>query len=191
MRQETANRIGEAMTIAAILFVMSAAPLGWMARAQVEEAPRREPVWVHEIHCTPESTNPDCLPLKGQEPSGPPKPPADVVLPFTINQCGMPLITVKMDDQDLKLVVDTASTRTRLANEWRTKKTLEHEITLWLDGQHPVSLLVGFVDLSEPKKDCGPMDGLLGNEILSGAHLMEIDYKHHTFILHYGENEHN
>lgn len=115
--------------------------------------------------------------------------PAPVVeIPFTVNRCGMPVITITVDGEKLEMVVDTASTRTRLANEYRTEENQSNPIILMLSDTKAVQVKLGFIDLTEARKDCGKMDGLLGNEVLSGAHSLTLDYKHKRFILNYGLN---
>lgn len=121
------------------------------------------------------------LPVYGQKP---------IRISFTLNKCNLPIVTAQWNGNTGQFVIDTGSSHTVFADKHNKTVKADKKTILLLSENYQIAVSAKFIDMSYANKQCGQIDGVIGNDFLGAAHLTTFDYVHKILLLIY-KTDHN
>ena len=91
----------------------------------------------------------------------------DVIsIPFTMNDCNLPVVKSTVNGRELWLVIDTGSTYTVVDRRFRRHIDAKSMVIIFA-GVSRVTTPVRFLDYTDENKRCGKVDGTMGQDIFT------------------------
>ena len=106
----------------------------------------------------------------------------DVRIPFTMNECNLPMAKVTVSDQTAFLVLDTGASFTRLDSQFRPLQS-DGNISIIFENKYRATVRASFDSYKELRELCGAGDGIIGQDVLSAYQSITFDYAEKVLIL--------